>query len=764
MSSRDYLKHVVSTSEPTNSALGDEYYNPSSNKLLKRLAVNGTSVNFVPILLNPSPDSTPVVITSEGKVGIGTNAPEGSLHIKRQDTVSFTEIHTDFIIENPGLGNARIFLKTLANNRNWEFFADDSDGTFGIYDGVGVARRFTIMPDGNIGIGASSPIAKLDVNAASGYVDARVRSGSNQTYIAADGTASYFGTYSNIPVILSTNNINRGGISNAGVWSLGAPAGSESLRVTPVASSVNYLNVYGAATNTQVNMRAEGSDTNIGINMTTKGTGSHDFYTSNYGGIQFRITNTASAVNYLQITGSASVYPVLSAQGSGANVAVLVTSKGTEGVYLQTGSTNQLVIAHTASAVNYLQVTGAITSGVPAIYAQGSDANISIGYSSKGVAAHYFYTRGLTSLGFSITDVASTVNYLQASGNSTGSAPTLTAVGSDTNIGIVLTPKGTGGVVFPAGANTTPSITTSGDTNTGIFFPAADTIAFTEGGVEAMRINSSGNVGIGTSSPGAALHVAGVIASAPTGNGVFLGTDGNYGAIQLNGSTGSYIDFSTSGTDFRGRIIYDNSINAMYFYANTAESMRISANSDVFIGTTTNPLPPNSVGRLNILSTTGDGINLKHTVNGYNTLNIWQTGTTTFNAVCFYKGDTQTSVGTISVSTTATAYNTSSDYRLKENVTSMTGALAKIAQLKPVTYTWKSNGSQGQGFIAHELQEVVPDAVTGEKDEVYSNGNPKYQGVDTSFLVATLVAAIQEQQVLIAQLQSDVAMLKDNNG
>jgi hypothetical protein len=70
------------------------------------------------------------------------------------------------------------------------------------------------------------------------------------------------------------------------------------------------------------------------------------------------------------------------------------------------------------------------------------------------------------------------------------------------------------------------------------------------------------------------------------------------------------------------------------------------------------------------------------------------------------------------------------------------------------------DGSDGQGFIAHELQEVVEGCVTGEKDAVDADGNPQYQGVDTSFLVATLTAAIQEQQALIVQLQADVAALK----
>jgi len=74
----------------------------------------------------------------------------------------------------------------------------------------------------------------------------------------------------------------------------------------------------------------------------------------------------------------------------------------------------------------------------------------------------------------------------------------------------------------------------------------------------------------------------------------------------------------------------------------------------------------------------------------------------------------------------------------------MTGALATVSALKPVTYKWKSTGETSQGFIAHELQAVVPDCVTGEKDAIDVEGKPVYQGIDTSFLVATLTAAIQE--------------------
>ena len=91
----------------------------------------------------------------------------------------------------------------------------------------------------------------------------------------------------------------------------------------------------------------------------------------------------------------------------------------------------------------------------------------------------------------------------------------------------------------------------------------------------------------------------------------------------------------------------------------------------------------------------------------------------------------------------------------------MTGALAKVALLKPCTYKWNTDDSAGEGFVAHELAEVCPHAVTGEKDAVDEEGNPQYQGIDTSFLVATLTAAIQEQQALIQTLTARITALEN---
>lgn len=113
-------------------------------------------------------------------------------------------------------------------------------------------------------------------------------------------------------------------------------------------------------------------------------------------------------------------------------------------------------------------------------------------------------------------------------------------------------------------------------------------------------------------------------------------------------------------------------------------------------------------------------------------------------------------IGAIYTTGSATTYATSSDYRLKKSIKPMTGGLAKVNKLNPVTYKWKADNSNGQGFIAHELQREVPDCVIGEKDETDSNGNPKYQSIDTSFLIATITSAIQELSAKVDILQTKI--------
>ena len=156
------------------------------------------------------------------------------------------------------------------------------------------------------------------------------------------------------------------------------------------------------------------------------------------------------------------------------------------------------------------------------------------------------------------------------------------------------------------------------------------------------------------------------------------------------------------------------------------------------------------------------GIASKTTNANAQNLTLWNTATSGTRYFGYFGvGSTFTNVGAITSNGSSTSYVTSSDYRLKENVQPMTGALATVALLKPCTYTWKADGSAGQGFIAHELQEVVPDAVNGEKDAVNEDGSIKPQGIDTSFLVATLTAAIQELNAQQAALKAEFDAYKE---
>jgi hypothetical protein len=385
-----------------------------------------------------------------------------------------------------------------------------------------------------------------------------------------------------------------------------------------------------------------------------------------------------------------------------------------------------------------------------------------------------------------------------------------TIINATTTNGVVIQPDNSGSLVlqtnsgttaltidtsqraaFVAGTAALPAITTTGDTNTGIWFPSADTIAFAEGGAEAMRITSDGNVGIGTASPGAPLTVASsttlsagspsvvlqgesnreriAIFSAGAGNGtpVFFvasarGTIASPTAV-LSGDALGYYQFGGHDSVGYVRSAWVQGIAAENYSAtnrgshltfNTtpiasttiAERMRIDSSGNVLVGCTATPSA--SVKGTGFITDGTAGTDLYIGVNS----------TASDRVVWCYNPNGL--VGGIVLSGSATAYNTSSDYRLKENIAPMTGALDKVALLKPVTYKWKVDGSNGEGFIAHELAEVVPQAVTGEKDAVNEDGSIDPQGIDTSFLVATLTAAIQEQQTIINDLKARVETLE----
>ena len=116
--------------------------------------------------------------------------------------------------------------------------------------------------------------------------------------------------------------------------------------------------------------------------------------------------------------------------------------------------------------------------------------------------------------------------------------------------------------------------------------------------------------------------------------------------------------------------------------------------------------------------------------------------------------------GSITSNNSSTAYNTSSDYRLKEVLEPLPNGLDRLNQLKPIKFKWKEQGYNAEGFLAHEVAEVFPEAVTGEKDAVNKDGEIVGQQMDYGRITPLLVKAIQEQQTIIDDLKSRIETLE----
>lgn len=139
--------------------------------------------------------------------------------------------------------------------------------------------------------------------------------------------------------------------------------------------------------------------------------------------------------------------------------------------------------------------------------------------------------------------------------------------------------------------------------------------------------------------------------------------------------------------------------------------------------------------------------------------------TVVFAAFVYGNTSSSNAVGDISSTGTSIVVDNAvviapSDYRLKDNIKTITNGLEVINQLRPVSYIWKQENKEGQGFIAHELQQVLPASVSGVKDQTHPDGRVKPQGIDYSTIIPILTAAIQEQQTLINNLTARVAALE----
>jgi hypothetical protein len=229
-----------------------------------------------------------------------------------------------------------------------------------------------------------------------------------------------------------------------------------------------------------------------------------------------------------------------------------------------------------------------------------------------------------------------------------------------------------------------------------------------------MTLDASGRLGIGTTSPSQTLNVNGIA--------LFEGSAQGNVIIQKTGTNGFSLFSSAAGT----LGFYDQNAGA--------ERARIDSSGNLLVGRTS------AIGGARVSAETTTGT---PTYAAY----LPTTGAET----AFLFVNPNGTVGSITTNGSATAYNTSSDYRLKDNPQPLTGSGAFIDALKPKTWNWKADGSRGVGFIAHEVQEVSPGSVVGEKD------GEQMQAMEygSAEFIANIIAELQSLRQRVALLEGN---------
>ena len=404
------------------------------------------------------------------------------------------------------------------------------------------------------------------------------------------------------------------------------------------------------------------------------------------------------------------------------------------------------------------------------IQKSGQDNYIRIGSNSDGYdAGVYFGTNADWSIG---VDNSNSNAFSIASGSTVGTNPRVT-INSSGNVGI-----GTSSISgrleikkATASNETMFAIEASGATTTtvgSITYDQSDdsmrllnnsdfggtTLRLGTRGSDNVIIDYSGSVGIGTTSPQTSTKGLHVVHDATEGtpsfpDGEVIIAQRNFNSSQschigiIAGSAGeSAINFGDKDNSDVGNITYNHSANRMEFVTNASERMRIDSSGDVSIGTSSNGgkfyVASNEASQFvgNFSNSNGSGYGVA-------------INTGSGNAVFFYNANTN--VGTITTNSSSTAYNTSSDARLKD-VTGSARGLEVINELNPVSYNWKADGKADEGLIAQEVLDIVPNAVSGSEEEYYQ--------MDYSKLVTPLVKAIQEQQTIIEDLKARIETLE----
>lgn len=655
------------------------------------------------------------------------------------------------------------------------------------------AEVMRINVSGNLGINQSNPTYKLDVNGTGRFTsDVRLDNGAAdgaQLVLASSGFSDwnidnysgnfrwYYGATERMR-LTNAGNLGIGTSSpNAPLHILGANQTNGTAQLEPnsakgtISSFIHYGTtgdwyIRSASTSGKVIINDTGGNVGIGTSSPTSFSGYTTLSVNNssQGGIVELQSNGTSALRIACSTSDSALWeprsvPVLFATAntermritSGGNVGIGTTSPNAK---LQVGTPGALgswmgamiqdglgVAPNGSRSSAYIYSDGSSLWGLNAYdYGAGVYKNVSIGW---GGTSNVLLARDGGNVGIGTTSPSTALNVVSNDGSANRTSPfnvtTITATSGNApyngfGAGLVFASTHYNGVVYN-GARIRNVLNDNSIVSNG------NSIAFditsTRGGSlsEAMRIDYTGNVGIGTSSPA----------------NYFTTT------LTIDGSSSQGIMFRASGTD-KGYVYQDGSFiqlgsntGGVIFKSNDTERMRITGGGTVLVNTTTDDGYKFSVyggGNYSMLINQSGGtasyipLNISHQAASGDNVFI------TFNTSAGEKGKIYYNRGL-----NVTAYSTTSDYRIKAEIEDF-NAIDIINNLKPKKYRIRDAENKHIGFIAHELQEYFPQAVGGIKDEVDEKGNPVYQNVDYSQLTALLTKAIQEQQIQIEELKA----------
>ncbi len=578
-----------------------------------------------------------------------------------------------------------------------------------------------------LGIGTSSPSRKLTVagdvlmTSASDLQFIMSKSGVGAFDIYNKGTTgTEVGTQDPYPLLLKTNNTVKATLDTSGNLGLGVtPSSSTTAQFQIGRGVVNAISNY---TTLGDNATFDGSWKYIastGASLYQQNTSAHAWYTAPSGtagnAISFTQAMTLDASGRLGI-GTSSPSSPLSIRSFGATGRA-ADFNGSDVLFDGAGQFD-LIIGD--GGVAYMSLT--TTDNATALKVRNFSGNSDIAV----------FERTTGNVGIGTSSPANKLHTLS------GSATATVAKFAATNYGNAGTTYIEIGTQYGDGGSRIGNINPSGNLGTLVF----ETMTGTSGVfAERLRIDSSGNVGIGVSNPSSYQSAA---------NKLVVGSTSSSSGITIVAGTSAYSSLhfadGTSGADsYRGDIAYSHADNSMLFFTDGSERARINSSGNLLVGTTSASSPFDGC-KIAIDANSSDGIRLR---SGGVAMRFIATSTSTF-------------VGSITTTGSATAYNTSSDYRLKEDWVAVADASTRVNALNPVNFAWKVDGTRVDGFLAHELAEVVPEAVTGKKDAVDAEGNPVYQGIDQSKLVPLLTAALQEALAKIESLTARVSALEGN--